>query len=167
MIIQNKYFSIGFLQKVHGLDGQLILLPQIPYMPVPTRLFVYMHGVYVPYVVASWEEKGTKVWVRLSYVTTRTEASKLRGYEVFVDKKLLPRYMTLQQHMIGKLAKDINHGTLGLIKAIYPRKVQPCMVVDYHGKELLIPLFDGVIKSVEPHAITLTLPEDYLATMMS
>lgn len=167
--MQTTYQPIGSVQKVRGLQGELFIgfedLEVI--LSESKRIFVYMHGTYVPYLIEGFRTVDSGAWVKLCQITTRSQAIKLQGSRVFMDKKdMVDNKGEDCVGMAGGLVVDASYGVIGKVIRVYERFMQPCLCVAYKDDELLIPLHDVFIKEVNGEKITVKLPDDYIGALL-
>ncbi len=172
-LIANKdYHLIGIIQKVQGLEGHLVvqLADGQTVLPSFTTVFVHIHATYVPYLVDTWQEKGGYALVKLTHITTRTEAEALRDSSVFLPKKAIQKVLSKEKEYIfwiGFVVEDIHRGVLGQVICVKERTMQPFLEVDYQGKELLIPIHKSFVKEVntDKKRIKVDLPQGYISIL--
>ena len=51
--------------------------------------------------------------------------------------------------VIGYEVEDVVKGTIGKVTAIADFKLNPLLIIDFNEKEILLPLFDGLIVNVD------------------
>ena len=168
--MKNKLIHVGWFARVHGLEGELLL--QLKYawkggLHEVGRVFIYVEGTYVPYVIRQYEVEGGYVRVKLLGVNTRSEAYALRSKRIFVDEALVYYNDALyDEKMVGCMVKDSKQGVLGRVVALAKNAMQSCLCVDYNGKELFIPLHDHFVKGVDGGEIRVVLPSDYVDILL-
>ena len=62
----------------------------------------------------------------------------------------------------GKQVEDQNLGSIGKIKDVSGTQAQKHLVVDYDGREVMIPYVDEIVLSVEDNVVKTKLPEGIL-----
>ncbi len=172
-LVANKdYHFIGIIQKVQGLQGYLVvqLADGQTVLPTFTTVFVHIHATYVPYLVDIWQEKDGYALVKLTHITTRTEAEGLRDYSIFLPKKAIHKVLVKEKgytFWIGFVVEDIHQGVLGQVTCVKERTMQPFLEVDYQGKELLIPVHKSFVKeaNTDKKRIKVDLPQGYISTL--
>lgn len=167
--MQKIYQPIGNVKKIHGLQGEVVIefedLETV--LPVSKRIFVYIHGTYVPYLIEGCRMVDGGAWVKLSQITTRTQAMKLQRHRVFLDKKdMVASKGQDDVSMVGRLVVDVNQGAVGHVIRVHERFMQPCLCVAYKDDELLIPLHDVFMQDINEKKITVKLPDDYISTLL-
>ena len=51
--------------------------------------------------------------------------------------------------VIGYSIEDIVKGPIGKVTGVADLKLNPLLIIDFNGKEILLPLFDGLIVNVD------------------
>lgn len=168
-----KYIQIGFVQKTHGVGGQLRIDVKDLFWEdfLETEvLFLEVAGRKTPFFVDNIKT-GNLLLIKFEDVDSREEANGLTNRAAFMRESdiaqkeetdivledmfsLLPGYM-----IVAESGEEI-----GNIKQVLEFPQQIMAVVDYEGKELFIPLNDVFIKGIdqEHKAILMELPEGLL-----
>ena len=82
----NAYEPIGFVRKIKGIKGMIIVQLDHPTIPwQPPCLFFYRHQTYVPYLVDCWVQSGTSATLFLKGIVDRTDAEAFRLLPVFLS----------------------------------------------------------------------------------
>lgn len=168
-LIRTNYTPIGTIQKVRGLEGQLIVHLTYPSIAIPLQqIFFHLHHTYVPYRVAHWESAENHGILHLQAIHNRTQALPLRGKTLFATTDIVKKALANTPfELTGYTATDINHGLLGTITTIEKQPLQILLCLFYKGKTIRIPLKDVFIQHINhtDHTITTRLPEAYLDSL--
>lgn len=163
-----EYFKIGYVSKTHGLAGEVTIntLPECPDLNSLKSVFIERAGSFVPYFLKSVSVKGDKAYVRFGDVNSIDQASELKGSSLFLPKSERPRLSKgefYNDEVVGfEVVED--ETSLGRITDIMEAGPNHFLVLDYKGKEVLIPVAGPFIKSVNKSKkrITVDLPEGFL-----
>jgi 16S rRNA processing protein RimM len=163
-------YKIGFIMKPHGLKGQVTISldPEAPEdLTAIETVFVESHERLLPYFIEAISLKGSKAFLKLEEVNTPEEAQKISKSAIYLPKSSRPksgRGEFYDDEVIGFEVLDSEFGSLGKITEIIQAGPNKLLSVNYHGKEVLVPLnspfIDGINKSRKK--ITVTLPEGFL-----
>jgi 16S rRNA processing protein RimM len=163
-------YKIGYILKPHGLKGQVTIAldPEAPedFSAVET-VFVEVREKLLPFFIEAISLKGNKAFLKLEEVDTPEEARRISKSAIYLPKSSRPktgRGEFYDDEVIGFEVLDTGMGTLGKITEIVQAGPNKLLSVDYHGKEVLVPLNSPFIDSVNKSRkkITVTLPEGFL-----
>jgi 16S rRNA processing protein RimM len=110
---------------------------------------------------------GNKVLAKFEDYNTIDEATALVGSALYLPLTALPELEEDQYYfheLVGYEVLDKTLGNIGEIKVIYDLQTQDLLGVDHKGKEVLIPIQDGIIEKVDKAAkkVYCQLPEGLL-----
>jgi 16S rRNA processing protein RimM len=156
MIQKDNLIKIGVLAKPHGVAGEVLirLIPELAGTePEPTWAFVDVQGGLVPFEVFSSRLKSDEaLLLTLDTLTSDDKARRFQGADVYIDPLELgaaeEEDLTINA-LIGYQVVDKVHGPLGIITAIHDIKQNPLAEIEYKGREVLIPLQDDFIISMD------------------
>lgn len=163
-------YKIGFIMKPHGLKGQVTIAldPEAPedFSSIET-VFVEVHERLLPYFIEAISLKGSKAFLKLEEVNTPEEAKHISKSALYLPKTARPksaRGAFYDDEVIGFEVTDSETGLLGRITEVMQAGPNKLLSVDYHGKEVLIPLNSPFIASVNKakKRIIVTLPDGFL-----
>ncbi|MDR0660483.1 MAG: ribosome maturation factor RimM [Prevotellaceae bacterium] len=162
--------QIGDVLKTFGTNGELIvkIREDIPQTILKNRepVFIYMDGLSVPFYMKAVEPKGVnKLVVVFEDMETETLATELIGKQVYmVSKKSDIQPNGEFDVLIGFVAIDERHGELGMVKEIMDIPGNPCLVVNKQEQEVIIPLNEDLIISIDTQKqqIHLDIPDGLL-----
>ena len=164
-------FQIGYISKVHGLHGEVTAVLDVDFPEEYQNLehiFIEQNSRLMPLFLEHFVlQFGNKVLAKFEDFDTIDEASKLVGAALYLPLTLLAELPDDQYYfheLIGFEVLDEHLGDIGEIKVIYDLQTQELMGVDHKGKEVLIPIQDGIIKKVDKaeKKVFCTLPEGLL-----
>jgi len=166
-----NYIHIGFIGKMHGLDGRLKLSPKETYLEDFVNLevlFIEEKTQAIPYFIEDINFKGVPPLIKFEDINTREQAAKISNKKIFArtaDLRESEEKSTLQYHKFtGYMLIDEHLGELGKIEDIQAFPQQEMAFFQYQNEERFIPLNDSLIVSVdeEKQRLTVNLPEGLL-----
>ena len=158
----------GRISKPNGLDGSVsaVLLPAAGHdIKTDHPLFIDMDGQRVPFFVERFQEiSENEGIIKFEFIGSVEEAREICGRDLYFD---LPDTGSAESPeedyalTIGYQAMDHRLGPLGPVKDFIPNEMNPVFLVDYRGKELIIPAADKILKLVDTRKriILFDLPE--------
>ncbi len=168
MIEKEDCLKIGAIQKAHGINGELSLFlePGIDSDMLDEGQFVFLdlENGLVPFKIESLRTRGEHGGlVYLTGIDSETIARQMVGTTLWVEKNSL----TIDEEqfpatlLIGYSIIDDVAGDLGTLTEILDSDKNPLMVVTSKGEEILIPLADDFILSIDDNKkiINVSLPE--------
>ncbi len=170
----HNYIKIGHTEKPHGIDGELKAIIDAAY----TNDFEYLETVYLneknkptPYFISS-VRGGTKLIIKFEDIDTREAAVRIGSLEILVrDTDLVPadasdaaRNVIQFNQCQGFTIHDLRLGAIGLIIEIITMPSQEMAVVNYNGKDKMIPLTTAFLTNIDAKAkiINMDLPDGLL-----
>ena len=166
-----QYFKIGKVLKSHGTAGQVRLLVEDQfknYLKKGAYVFFELQGSKVPFKVLEAEDHAHFV-LTLDDVKNKKEADVLSGHEAWIP---LDTVKSRHQRSPRNLKDKWDHYTIadntsGISYTIlrveeYPQQLMA--IIDYQGKEILIPLSEQLITAIdkERRLISMLIPEGLL-----
>ena len=172
--MNEAYSSIGLTGKAKGVKGLLKARIEDAFAEHISALkviFLKVDGQLLPFFVEEVIE-GPDFLIKLEAVDAKEDAQKLSGKEILARKNDLPdvpdqtgmltdnTYNLLE----GFCLIDEVAGEVGAIEEIVELPQQMMALVQYQGKELLIPLNESLIKELDPaqKKLYMVLPEGLL-----
>jgi len=156
-INKNDCLEIGYIQKPHGLKGELIIVfdnEMENAIEDVEILFIEVDGGLVPFFT---EEEGLRFKTdqsaicRLEFVDTLFKAKELVGCKVYVPNS--DYYISDDQNvtspLIGMRAFDSKYGDIGLISRVDDFSGNLVITVAHPRTEILISLSDEIITSID------------------
>jgi 16S rRNA processing protein RimM len=149
-------FYLGKIVKKYSFKGELILKldtdqPEI-YENIHT-IFVDLGNSLVPYFIeSSLFQKGNHMRLRLEEVDNESDAETLLKRDVYLPMDLLPKLEGNQfyYHEIeGFEVEDLNYGHVGTVDSVNDSSAQPLFVIRTKKGEILIPMVDDFIQSID------------------
>jgi 16S rRNA processing protein RimM len=169
----HSYALLGHITQTRGLNGQVVAKLEFPIKTLdPVEfIFIQLGHTYVPYQV---EEKvlpqSDQAWFKLQGITDRSTAHEIVGKSIWLPQEVLNNLLDKsddQDAVVGYQVIDVALGELGVVKHQAKLPGQLCLVIDYQGKELLIPYVSALIKDLNhAHQRLITdLPAGFLEAM--
>jgi 16S rRNA processing protein RimM len=167
MIRKETLFRIGQFARPHGIKGELSLVAAEDVFDGIGEpcLICEMDGIPVPFYVESYRPKGhSAILVKLERVNDKTAAGRFANKTVYALPsawKQRPEEKTAWNRFDGYVLEDEKQGWSGTITAVDESTINTLFRVDCQGKELLVPVADELVRSIDHpgRRITVSLPE--------
>ena len=147
---------IGQIAKLHGYKGGVSLFLDVThpeeYMEIES-FFVDIEGILTPFFVESFKLKNKGfAAVKFQGVDSEEDAKNLIKKKVYLPEnelKDLDESSFYDHEIIGYAIEDVIKGPIGTVVGVADLKLNPLLIVDFNEKEILLPLFDGLIVNVD------------------
>ncbi len=168
---KDQCFQIGRVAKVHGLRGEVNVVLDVDYpedYEGLEHLFLEQKGRLVPFFLEHFViQPGGKALMKFEDLNSLDQVESLVGLEIYLPLTELPQLEEDQYYyheLIGFEVIDENLGLIGPVEIIYDLETQDLLGVTHKGKEVLIPIQDGIILKVDKAAkkVYCQLPEGLL-----
>lgn len=168
---KDQCFQIGRLAKVHGLRGEVNVVLDVDYpedYDGLEHLFLEQKGRLIPFFLEHFViQPGGKALAKFEDLNSIEQVEALVGAEVYLPLTELPELDENQYYyhdLIGFEVTDEVIGLIGTVQIIYDLETQDLLGVTHQGKEVLIPIQDGIITKVDKAAkkVYCQLPEGLL-----
>ena len=167
MIQKEEVVRIGYFAKPHGIKGELSLITDYDLFEDENDpyLICEMDGILVPFYVAAYRSKNkTVILVKLDQIDDEKSAKRFVNQEVFYPANRFRATTTEElswRRFAGYVLEDKTQGELGVITDVDETTINTLFKVDYRGKELLTPIADELVVSIDDtqQKIILSLPE--------
>lgn len=148
--------SLGYFSKLHGYKGELTAVldsaDHADYEGIE-NIFVEVKGQLIPYFVESLETKtNTSVKVKLEGVDTESAAKSLVKCGIFIqpdDISEADEERLSLRAIQGFTVIDENRGEIGRVERIEESPVNPLLVINANGKEVLLPLHADFFQNID------------------
>ncbi len=156
---------IAQILKSNGRDGELLMsFVGIAPEDIDTRepVFIEFDGLPVPFYFESFTPRGNaRALVRLTGVHNLTDADELAGRAVYADDDL---YEDAEEDLTGWTVQDADGNEVGTVSAHEDIPGNPCVWVDTKKGEVLVPLHEELVLSVDEDAqvLRMEIPEGLL-----
>jgi 16S rRNA processing protein RimM len=150
---------IGYIQRPHGLKGELKFKYQVQQDQIPKVIFIDR----VPYFIQSINElnPGDAI-ITVEDVSSRELAEKLSGKQVTVQAELeIQEDDSDLNSLVGYLAIDEHQGDLGPVQDVMEMPMQVLLQVVYKEHEVMLPMNDETLIKVDhdERKVYLAVPE--------
>ena len=147
---------IGQIAKLHGYKGGVSLFLDVThpeeYMDIES-FFIEIDGLLTPFFVESFKLKNKGfAAVKFQGIDSEQEARSLLKKKVFIPEselKELDESNFYDHEVIGYEVEDVVKGEVGKVTAIADLKQNPLLVIEFKDKEILLPIFEGLIVKVD------------------
>ncbi len=146
---------IGQIAKLHGYKGGVSLFLDVThpeeYMDMES-FFIEIDGILTPFFVESFKLKNKGfAAVKFQGIDSEQEAKSLLKKKVFIPEtelRELDESNFYDHEVIGFEVEDVVKGEIGKVTAIADLKQNPLLVIEFKDKEILLPIFEGLIVKV-------------------
>ena len=161
---------IGYTKKAHGAKGAIRVTIRDEYLATFEEIdviFLALKGRNIPFFI---ESKVFETPYRITFedYPTREAIEPLTGKEILVQKNKIiveedPDELIYEAY-VDYLIVDSTEGEIGTIREIQEFPQQEMAIVFYQNKEILLPLNDYLIESIDEDSktIVVNLPEGLL-----
>ena len=157
-------FYLGKIIKKYSFKGEVLLkldTDQPELYEYLDALFLDINNSLIPYFIEKSQlHKSNLLRLKFEDVSSEIDAEQLLKKEVYLPLALLPKLEgnTFYYHeIIGFHIVDENFGSVGLISGVNDSSAQVLFEIDRNGIEILIPLNDDIISSVDRTNKTVTV----------
>ena len=176
-MVKDNFFELGTIIRPHGVRGQVVVELDTDQPDAYKKLkAVHLHRPGGPAPVVVKVEKvqltagagAPRALFTLTDISTVEAAEALRGATLWLPLTELPPLTGAGQfyyhEVVGFTVIDATAGELGPVTTFYELPQQDVLAVDHRGFEVLVPVNDAMIQSVDRAARTLyvTLPDGLL-----
>ena len=161
-------FYLGKVVKKYSFKGELLVKLDTDDPSIYTRMesvFIDKNKSLIPFFIErSSLHKSTLLRVKFEDIDSEEDADKLLKSELYLPLEFLPQLTGNKfyyHEIVGFEAEDLSFGLVGIVKGVNDTTNQAILEIDRNGSEILIPLIDDFIKSVdrEQKKIILEVPE--------
>ena len=151
-MIKEDFFYLGKIIKSHGFKGDWVVyfdFINLSILKDLKLLFIELENFKVPFPIESIRGLSNKNKFLIKFKSLTFE--DLKGSDIYLPWESFPiedKNKLYYYSLIGFLIKEIHKGDIGTIKGINKDSPQLLFIVEYHKKELLIPIVDPFIKEI-------------------
>ena len=158
-------FNLGKITKPFGLKGEVVFFLDVDepadYASLDS-VFVEVKSQLIPYFIKTIRINGNKATVLFEDIT-REESLALVGSDLYLPLALLPKLTGKKfyfHEIIGFAVVDSEKGNVGTVASVIEYPAQPLFQIINNENEILIPVLDQLIDSVdrENRTIHVTAP---------
>lgn len=163
-------YQLGYVSKVHGLKGEIqaVLDVDVPenYKNLES-VFVDLNNKLIPFFIERIVVTDNKAVIKFEEIDTVEAAEDLKNKAMYLPLQTLPKLSGEQFYfhdIIGYIVHDETEGILGEIMTVYNLPHQDLIAMQYNSREVLIPIIDDVVISVdhEQKIVKVALPDGLL-----
>ena len=161
-------FYLGKIVKKYSFKGELLVKLDTDNPSIYTKMesvFIDKNKSLIPFFIErSSLHKSTLLRVKFEDIDSEEDADKLLKSELYLPLEFLPQLTGNKfyyHEIVGFEAEDLSFGLVGIVKGVNDTTNQAILEIERNGSEILIPLIDDFIKSVdrELKKIILEVPE--------
>ncbi len=154
--IEHQYFLIGQIAHSRGLDGQVLVVPEIDDSTLFDEVeLVHLQnnrGDLIPARIESFrvQQKNNRLsfFVKFEHITDRNKAEKIKNYPVYIAKY---KVLHLFQKDSGSSWKSYsvmneNQSQIGVVVETIDNPAHPILSVEMEDGSMLIPFVDEYIQ---------------------
>lgn len=152
---KNDYFNLGVITKTFGKKGEVIFFLEVDNPEDYNNLemvFVEINQKLVPFFIETMKIKGNYATVKLEDISSPEKAKFFVKLRLFLPVDVLPELPNEKfcfHEIIGFSVEDENHGNIGIINDVLEFPEQSLLQIICEEKEILIPIVDEIVKSVD------------------
>ena len=163
-------YHLGHVIKPHGLKGEVSILLDVDnpqnYKELES-VFVEINKKLVPFFITSLRIKKNIAVVELEDINSPDDLKPLIGQDLYLPLEVLPPLEGdhfYYHEIIGFTIHDAQSGELGQVVSVYTNPSQDLIAMEYKNKEVLIPVSDEILKTVdrENQILYVDLPDGLL-----
>ena len=144
-----QQLEIGYFSRTHGVKGQLVLRTEHDLdLDSLKAVFVDVRGARAPFFVSRSMVTNNGIVLTLEDINTVEQARTLMNKSVFA----LPGVILDPEEaddLTGYELCDVSAGPLGHVKSIEDHGAQQLFVVNFKGKDILLPVSDDLIEEID------------------
>lgn len=149
-------FYLGKIVRKYSFNGELLIKLDTDEPELYENLdavFIDYRNTFIPYFIESSQlHKSDLLRVQFEDVTTEADADSLLKCDVYLPLEFLPKLDGNKfyfHEVIGFTVEDLNYGIVGTITGINDSTAQALFEIKKDGKEILIPINDEFILTVD------------------
>ena len=163
-------YKVGYILKPHGLKGEVTVAldPEFPVNDDEVEtLFIEKQNQLIPYFIDKIGIHGKKAIIKFDDNNDAEAASAIWKLSIYLPRKTRPKSASgsfYDDEIVGFEVSDKTAGVLGKVVGILSAGPNKLLSIDYHGKELLIPVSGPFITTINKtkKKIAVTLPDGFL-----
>ncbi len=153
---KSECFFLGKITKPHGLKGEVTVWLDVDnpddYQGLDA-VFLEIKNELVPFIISEIQIRGKKSIAKFEDINKIEQTESIVGAELYLPLTSLPKLSGKKfyyHEVIGFEIYDDNlQRTIGILKAIYESSGQDLFGIDADGTEILVPIVDEFIISVD------------------
>jgi len=156
---ESQYVAIGRIARSHGMDGTVMVIPAMDdpalFEHVDLIRFKNARGDLIPARIESvrkqQKNKRLTFFVKFEHIASRNQAEAVKAVELYIAKSSLSNSTEDRAAAlwIGFEIADENGRKAGVVDEILNSAAHPILIVRSNAKELLIPVVDEYVTSID------------------
>ena len=167
---KDKCFELGYITKLHGLKGEVILHLDVDSPEEYQKLesvFVEINQQLVPFFIKDQQLRGNKLIVRFEDIHSIEDAESLLNSIAYLPLAFLPKLdgeHFYYHDVIDFSVITQDNESIGKVITFHTESAQPIMVVDWNDKEILIPANSEILlrADLKEKKVYVNLPDGLL-----
>lgn len=154
-----EFIAIGYIQKAHGIRGQVTVKPLTDYPPrfkeLKSVIVEPRNGLKKQMQISEVSVRENAIYLGFEDVSSREEAEALKGATLYVpleEVRALEEGNFYHFEVIGFVVKTTGGRNLGRVEDVLDLPANAVFVVKNQEKEYLIPLIKDVVKKIHKEA---------------
>lgn len=165
---KEECFFVGKIVKKFSFKGEVLVKLDTDEPEQFTEMesvFVEQHKSLIPFFIEDISlHKSALLRIKFEEVTSEADADAIMGAKLYLPLDFLPELSGNQfyyHEIIGFTVIDTNFGEVGTIVSVNDSTAQHLFVIDHKRTEVLIPINDDIIQTVDRKSKTIkvTTPE--------
>ena len=150
----DECYQLGHVVKTHGLKGELTVFLDVDDPSKYKKLesvFIDLNGKLIPFFIQSFKLQKDHATISLEDVSEIQAAQPLVGKNLYLPLNTLPKLSGGKYYfhqLVGCMLLD-GPDEIGLVKELYETPTGSLLGVDHHGTEVLVPIADDIILTVD------------------
>ena len=153
---KDELFQLGKIVRTFGSKGEVVFQVDAELLSRIKKLesvYLNINENLVPFFIEHLQSRPKgQAMVKFMDVDSTEDASLLAGCGIFVPIALLPKQKGSQLYSIeieGYTVIDATRGETGTVRTVLEMPQQSLLAIDFNGKEILIPVVDEIVKSID------------------
>lgn len=159
---EDCYF-LGKITKTHGVKGEVIIWLDVDHPEIYADLdsiLLLVKDELVPYFIENLQIRGKKSILKLEDINSIEDTAPVINKEVYLPEEMLPAleddHFFYYHEIVGYQLKEEKDGQIyGTINQVYEGAGQDLISFDKDGTEVLIPISDDIVKTIDRETRTL------------
>lgn len=161
-------YYLGKITKTHGVKGEVSLWLDVDFIDDYAEMdsvLLDIKGELVPFFIKELQIRNKRSIAKFEDIDSIEKAQPIIGADMYLPLDVLPKLADNQfyYHEIAdfQIIDQVTNEVLGTVKAVYEGSHQDLIAMEYQEKEVLIPINDAIVKSVnrEKKELYVELPE--------